>query len=365
MQNISTLHSHKFLVCCFVSGRQVMLMKDAAKLKQILNTPRRVVVTVHTNPDADALGSALGFASILKQQGHVVTVISPNEYPDFLKWMKGQEEVIVFEQQQEIARELLARAEVICCLDFSDLERIGDMGDIVRQSSAIKVMIDHHLEPEAFADFEQWSIEAGATAELIFDLAEEMDWVHYIGAAEADCLYAGIMTDTGGFRHPNTTQHIHEVVARLIGRGANTARVAKLVYDTNTESRLRLMGFVLSQRLVVMKEYDVAYIYLTLDDQKKFNVQKGDTEGLVNYALSIANITMAAMFTESKDMVKISFRSVGAFSVNEFARKYFNGGGHANAAGGKSELSLQDTIEQFKSLVIKYKQELEHEINTI
>jgi phosphoesterase RecJ-like protein len=226
-------------------------------------------------------------------------------------------------------------------------------------------MVDHHLEPEQFADFEKWSVEAGATAELIYDLAEEMDWVNFIGPEEADCLYAGIMTDTGGFRHPNTTRHIHEVVAKLIGLGANTSRIAKLVYDTNTESRLRLMGFVLSQRLVVMKEYDVAYIYLTLDDQKKFNVQKGDTEGLVNYALSIANITIAAMFTESKDLVKISFRSIGSFSVNEFARTYFNGGGHTNAAGGRSEISLQDTLERFKSLVKKNKEELKHEANTI
>ena len=359
------MHTHKFLGYRYAAGAQVKLMKDTTKFKQLFNTPRRVVITVHTNPDADALGSALGFASILQQQGHKVTVISPNEYPDFLKWMKGQEEVIVFDRQEEQAREMLAAAEVICCLDFSSLDRIGDMEEPVRQAQAVKVMVDHHLEPEDFADFAQWSIEAGATAELIYDLAAEMGWTNYIGREEADCLYAGIMTDTGGFRHPNTTKHIHEVVAQLIGHGANTARVAKLVYDTNTESRLRLTGFVLSQRLVVMKEYDVAYIYLTLDDQKKFNVQKGDTEGLVNYALSIANITMAAMFTESKDLVKISFRSVGAFSVNEFARKYFNGGGHANAAGGKSEKSLQDTIEEFKSLVIKYKQELEHETNII
>jgi len=173
------------------------------------------------------------------------------------------------------------------------------------------------------------------------------------------------MTDTGGFRYSNTTKHIHEVVAKLIGLGANTSKVAKLIYDTNTESRLRLLGFVLSQRLVVMKDYDVAFIYLTLDDQKKFNVQKGDTEGLVNYALSMANITMSAMFTESKDLIKISFRSVGSFSVNDFARNNFDGGGHANAAGGRSKLNLQETIELFKELVIKNKQVLEYEINSV
>lgn len=340
-------------------------MKELEKFKLLFSTAKRIVIAVHTNPDADALGSALGFASILQQQGHYVTVVSPNEYPDFLKWMKGNEEVLVYEKFEEKVNKVLAEADIICCLDFSDLKRIGALGDIVRAAKATKVLIDHHLEPEQFADFEKWSIEAGATAELIYDLAEEMDWVSFIGPEEADCLYAGIMTDTGGFRHPNTTRHIHEVVAKLIGLGANTSRIAKLVYDTNTESRLRLIGFVLSQRLVVMNEYDVAYIYLTLEDQKKFNVQKGDTEGLVNYALSIANITIAAMFTEGKDLVKISFRSIGSFSVNEFARNYFNGGGHTNAAGGRSELSLQDTLERFKSLVKRNKQELKHEANTI
>jgi len=340
-------------------------MKDLEKFKQLLDSPKRVVITVHTNPDADALGSALGFYSILKQQGYDVSVISPNEYPDFLKWMKGNDEVVVYENDEDVAINLVRNSELIFCLDFSDIKRCGKLCDLVCESRAVKIMIDHHLEPQHFADFEKWSIEAGATAELIYDLAEEMSWLNFIGADEADCLYAGIMTDTGGFRHSNTTQHIHEVVAKLIGLGANTSRVAKLIYDTNTENRLRLMGFVLSQRLVVMKEYDVAFIYLTLDDQKKFNVQKGDTEGLVNYALSMANITMSAMFTEAKDLIKISFRSVGSFSVNEFARDNFDGGGHVNAAGGRSKLTLQATIEIFKELVIKNKQGLEHEINTV
>jgi len=340
-------------------------MNNIENFKLLLDTPKQIVITVHINPDADALGSALGFASILKQQGHDVTVVTPNEYPEFLKWMKGDEQVVVFENEEQEIKALLAQTDMIFCLDFSDLNRIGALGELVRSAQAVKVMIDHHLEPEAFADFEMWSVQAGATAELIYDLAEAMDWLKYIGAEEADCLYAGIMTDTGGFRHPNTTKHIHEVVANLIGMGANTSRIAKLVYDNNTESRLRLMGFALSQRLVVMKEHNVAYIYLSLDDQKKFDVQKGDTEGLVNYALSIAEITVAAFFTESKDMIKISFRSVGSFSVNEFARQHFNGGGHNNAAGGRSDLSLQDTIEKFKSLVINNKIELEHEIKTV
>ncbi len=338
-------------------------MTNLEAFKQLLAGPRKVAITVHTNPDADALGAALALSSILAQQGHQTNVVSPNSYPVFLHWMKGIKQVIDYEKKPARAEQAIGEAEVIFCLDFNDLERIGELGKLVAATSVPKVMIDHHLEPDHFADFEFWSIEAGATAELVYDLAVQMDWLKYIGPEEADCLYAGIMTDTGGFRHPNTTRHIHEVVAELIGLGAQTARVAKLVYDTNTENRLRLIGFVLSQRLVVMKEVGVAYIYLTLEDQKKFKVQKGDTEGLVNYALSIANITMAAMFTEAEDMIKISFRSVGSFSVNEFARKYFNGGGHNNAAGGRSEESLQDTIEYFKKLVEKHKDELKYDPN--
>ena len=330
-------------------------MDNIKAFKALFSATRKVVITVHSNPDADALGSALGWASILEQQGHIVTVISPNEYPDFLKWMKGNEKVLVYEKSVEESQRYIESAEVIFSLDYSDLDRIGDMTEPIRDSGATKVMIDHHLEPKQFADFEQWSTEAGATAELVFDLCVELDWTTYIGPDEADCLYSGIMTDTGGFRHPNTTKHIHEVVAKLIEAGADTARVAKLIYDTNTESRLRFMGFTLSQRLVVMKEYKVAYIYITQEDQKKFNVQKGDTEGLVNYALSIGGINLAAMFTESNDLVKISFRSVGSFSVNEFAKMYFEGGGHANAAGGRSTESIQDTIERFKTLVIENK----------
>ena len=333
-------------------------MENIEGFKELLAEPKKVVITIHTNPDADALGSGLAWASILEKQGHEVTVISPNDYPDFLKWMKGNDNVLVFDNNIEKSKELVAQADVIFCLDFNDLNRIGDLGELVEECGAVKVMVDHHLDPQRFADYEQWSIKAGATAELIFDLCDQLGWTELIGPDEADCLYAGIMTDTGGFRHPNTTKHIHEVAAKLIGAGANAARVAKLVYDTNTESRLRFLGFALSQRLVVMKEYHAAYIYITLEDQKKFNVQKGDTEGLVNYALSIGGIKLAAMFTESKDMVKISFRSVGSFSVNEFARKYFNGGGHANAAGGRSDENLQDTIERFKALVIENKEEI-------
>jgi phosphoesterase RecJ-like protein len=304
------------------------------------------------------MGSAMGLWLILKKLGHEVKVVSPNDFPGFLKWMAGQQEVVVYDKKPDQSEELINSAEVIFSMDYSSLDRIGELGEMVRHSSAVKVVIDHHRNPEDFADFVEWNIEAGATGELLYDLIKELGWTGMIGTAEANCLYAGIMTDTGGFRHPNTSQHIHHIVAELIALGADTAKVSKLVYDSNSVNRLRLLGFALNERMVVLDEYKVAYIYLSAADLKRFKAQQGDTEGLVNYALSIVGITMAALFTEKDNVVRISFRSVGDFSVNDFARKNFAGGGHINAAGGKSTLSLEDTIQKFESLLPEYKLEL-------
>lgn len=336
-------------------------MQNLSAFQKLLSTPQRIVITPHANPDADALGSALGLSSILQQQGHEVHVVSPNDCPGFLKWMKGETDVVVYDYEPERCVELLEKAEIIFSVDYSCLNRVGPMGDIIREMSATKVVIDHHRSPEDFADFVDWDVTAGATAEIIFDLAKSMDWIQYIGPEEADCLYSGILTDTGGFKHPNTSKHIHEIVAELIGLGANNSRVSKLIYDSNSLDRLRLLGFALNDRLVVLEEFRVAYIYLSAEDLHRFNAQKGDTEGLVNYALSITGITMAALFTEKDGLIKISFRSVGDFSVNEFARANFEGGGHTNAAGGKSDLSLDATREKFEGLLPQYKEEL---INT-
>ena len=272
-------------------------MQNLDAFKQLLSSPKRIVITPHSNPDADALGSSLGLWAILKKLGHDVTVVSLNDFPGFLKWMHGQQEVIIYDYEPEKAINLIENAEIIFSLDYSSLDRIGALEDVVRTAPAKKVVIDHHRNPEDFADFTDWSIEAGATGELIFDLCKKMGWVELIDAPIADCIYSGIMTDTGGFRHPNTSQHIHEIVAELIGLGADTAKVAKLVYDSNTVDRLRLLGFSLNERMVVLPEFKVAYIYLSAKDLVNFNAQQGDTEGLVNYALSITGITMAALLS--------------------------------------------------------------------
>lgn len=333
-------------------------MQNFSAFKELLSSPKKIVITPHSNPDADALGSSLGLWSILKKQGHEVTVVSPNDFPGFLKWMQGQDQVVVYDYDPDRSVALIDAADVVFAMDYSSLDRIGPLGEFVRKASAVKVVIDHHRNPEDFADFVEWSVEAGATGELLYDLLKELSWTNLIGSEEADCIYSGIMTDTGGFRHPNTTQHIHHIVAELISLGANTAKVSKLVYDSNSVNRLRLLGFALNDRMVVLEEFKIAYIYLSAADLRNFNAQQGDTEGLVNYALSIVGITMAALFTEKDGLIKMSFRSVGDFSVNDFARKNFEGGGHINAAGGKSTLSLDETLKKFEGLLPEYKQEL-------
>lgn len=334
-------------------------MQNIEALQALLNTPQKIVITTHLRPDADALGSSLGLMLYLQKKGHNVTVITPTDYPKFLKWMRGNDQVVIYsEETKQKSKKMIEDANLVFCLDFSALGRIGELGDLVRGAKADKVLIDHHLEPEDFAKYRSWDIKAAATAELIYDFIIDMDDVALIDQDIAECLYAGILTDTGSFKHPNVTQHVFEVCSALVAKGANSAKVSKLIYDTNSEDRLRLLGYSLSEKLKVLPEYNTAYFALSADEMKKFNAQSGDTEGLVNYALSMAGIKMAALIKDSDGMIKMSFRSVGDFSVNEFARNHFNGGGHKNAAGGRSDDNLIDTVSKFEKLLKEYKSTL-------
>ena len=334
-------------------------MQKIEALKALLNVPQKIVITTHQRPDADALGSSLGLMLYLQKKGHSVTVITPTDYPDFLKWMKGNDEVIIYGgQTEEQSKSLMDSASLIFCLDFSALNRIDKLGVLVQEAKADKVLIDHHLEPEDFAKYRFWDTNAAATAELVFDFIMGMGDEMLIKKDIAECLYAGIITDTGNFKHPNVTQHVFEVCSALIAKGANSSKVSKLIYDTNSEDRLRLLGYSLSKKLKVLKEYNTAYFALSSDELKRFNTQAGDTEGLVNYALSMGGIKMAALMKDSNGMIKMSFRSVGDFSVNEFARNHFDGGGHKNAAGGKSNDSLEYTVKKFENLLKEYKSTL-------
>jgi bifunctional oligoribonuclease and PAP phosphatase NrnA len=334
-------------------------MQNISAFREYLDQPRKAIILTHVKPDADALGSSLGLARYLKKKGHTVHVITPSDYPDFLGWMPGNNEVVIFQKEKpQAAQKLISQADIVFCLDFSSLNRINELGEMVRASTAKKVLIDHHLEPEKFADFEQWDDTAASTAELVYQLIDQLGDKGLIDAPLADCLYAGIMTDTGGFRHSNTNYKVFNIAGALVASGADPSKVSKLIYDTNTVERLRLMGYVLSEKLQVLPEYRTAYITLSSEDLKKFASQTGDTEGLVNYGLSIKGIKLSVLLSDRKENIKLSFRSLGDFSVNDLARKHFNGGGHRNAAGGQTNLTLEQTLQKFMDLLPQYKEEL-------
>ena len=331
-------------------------MIDLDTLKKILAQPRKIVITTHHKPDGDAMGSSLGLYNYFIQKGHYVKLVTPTDYPYFLHWLPNNPEVIIYTEKEEESKNLVADAELIFCLDFNTLSRINELGEEVRNSNALKIMIDHHLEPEGFDDFRHWNINACATAELIYDfIANLLEDESFITKDVATCLYTGIMTDSGSFRFPNVTANLHRIVADLIEAGAQNWRIHQQVYDNATEGRLKFLGYCLSNKLEVFREFNTALITVSKDDIKKFDIQTGETEGVVNYALSINGIKLAAFIVERNDKVKLSLRSIGDFPANEICKKYFSGGGHRNAAGGQSDESFETVIEKFKSILPEYK----------
>jgi phosphoesterase RecJ-like protein len=334
-------------------------MQNIHIFKEYLSHSLKMVILTHFNPDADALGSSLGLARYLKKKGHSVVIITPSEYPDFIAWMPHGSEVSVFKKDKPEKSALhIQEADTVFCVDFSSLNRINELGEMVRKSAARKVLIDHHLEPEKFADFEQWDGTAASTAELVYKLVVELGDKELVDSDMADCLYAGIMTDTGGFRHSNTNQQVFKIASELVERGANPYKVSKLIYDTNSIERLRLTGYVLNEKLQVLPEYRTAYIVLSAEELRRYGSQNGDTEGLVNYGLSIKGIRLSVMISDRKENIKLSLRSLGNFSVNEMARSHFDGGGHRNAAGGQANLTLDQTVKKFIDLLPLYKDQL-------
>jgi phosphoesterase RecJ-like protein len=331
-------------------------MLNIASLTELLAQPQKIVITTHHKPDGDAMGSSLGLYNYLIQQGHHVTVITPTDYPQYFNWMPGNGRVVIYTGHVKESAALIADAKIIFCLDFNALSRINDMGKLVAKSSAVKVMIDHHLEPEDFDDYRYWDINACATAQLVYKfIAEELNNKKLVNKDVASCLYAGIMTDSASFSLPNTTSEVLRIAADLVDAGAVNWHIYDLVYNNSSENRLRFLGISLSERLEVLHEFNTAIIAVSKQDLEKYGIETGETEGIVNYALSITGMRLAAFIVERRDMVKLSLRSKGEFPANDICKKYFNGGGHRNAAGGTSNLSLKETINQFKLILPEYK----------
>ena len=329
-------------------------------LKKILSDPKKVVIVPHKNPDGDAMGSTLGLFHYLKKLGHAATVIAPNDYPEFLKWIPGTTNVKIFETDTTVSEALIAQADLIFTLDFNALHRCGAMGVPIGNSNAIKVMIDHHQQPDDYATFVYSDVNMCSTCEMVYHFIDKMGDLELIDVAIGEAFYTGIMTDTASFRFPLTTSTTHRVIAHLIDVGVEKSNIHNAVYDTNSFGRLQLMGCALNN-LRFLENFNTAYISLTNKELDAHNFQKGDTEGLVNYGLSLKGAQFAVIFIEHKEegIIKISFRSKGTFDVNTFARTHFNGGGHKNASGGRSNLNLEDTIAKFISILSDYKSELE------
>jgi len=331
-------------------------MLDITSLTELLAEPQKIVITTHHKPDGDAIGSSLGLYNYLIQQGHHVKVITPTDYPEYFNWMPGNEEVIVYTENTKQSATLIADADIIFCLDFNALGRINEMGPLVGESKAIKILIDHHLEPEDFDSFRHWDINACASAQLVYTfIVDVLNNKKFVNKDVAACLYTGIMTDSASFCLPNTTSAVHRITADLIDAGAVNWYIYDQVYNNSTESRLRFLGTCLSERMEVLYEYNTAIISVGKDDLEKYGIMTGDTEGIVNYALSIAGIKLAAFIVERSDKVKLSLRSKGEFPANEICKKYFSGGGHRNAAGGTSTYSFEQVINQFKLILPEYK----------
>ncbi|MBL7836108.1 MAG: bifunctional oligoribonuclease/PAP phosphatase NrnA [Bacteroidetes bacterium] len=318
----------------------------------------KIVITTHHKPDADAMGSSLGLKLFLDTFGYKVDVISPTDYATFLNWMKDCDKVIIFENEPELSKQLALQADFIFCLDFNHLSRINEFGDIVAESKAIKVLIDHHQFPQGFENMTFWDDLASSTCELVYRFIHANKMDDRINQSIAECLYTGIVTDTGSFRFSNTSSETLKIAAGLMEKGINHVNIYDRVFDSFTESRVRFIGYAISQKLEVLHEYNTALITINKDELKRFNVITGDTEGLVNYGLSIEGIKFAALIIDRTKIVKMSFRSKGNFASNNFALQHFNGGGHFYAAGGSSELNLEDTISKFKQTLKIYKAQL-------
>ena len=331
-----------------------MKKEDILAIQDLLVTPKKIAIIPHRSPDGDAMGSTLALYHFLLKLNHTPIVIAPNDFPNFLAWLPGSETVLVYENDKEPCTKILKESELLFTLDFNALHRTGEMEHVLSKLTAPMIMIDHHQKPEDYAAYTYSNTGFGSTCEMVYNFISFLGKNALIDKTIATCLYTGIVTDTGSFRFPSTTSTTHRVVANLIDLGIENSKIHNLLFDNSSYNRLQLLGRAL-QNMKVLPQYNTAYITLTQDELDEFHYIKGDTEGIVNYGLSIEGIHLAAIFIENKaeNIIKISFRSQGSFDVNQFAREHFHGGGHINAAGGKSNENMKETLIKFEKLISK------------
>jgi phosphoesterase RecJ-like protein len=331
---------------------QTMNKQDLQEIQLLLSTPKKIAIIPHRGPDGDAMGSTLAIYHFLLKNNHSPVVVSPNEFPDFLAWMPGSDSVKIYEKDKENCTKILNEADLIFTLDFNALHRVGEMETVLEKCTAPFIMIDHHQKPDDYATYTYSDVAFGSTCEMVYNFICFLDKKEDLDQTIATCIYTGILTDSGSFRFPKTTGTTHRIIAELIDLGVENTLIPTLLFDNSSYSRLQLLGRAL-QNMKVIAEHKTSYTALTQSELDTFNFIKGDTEGIVNYGLSIKGIVFTAIFIENKEegIIKISFRSQGNFDVNQFARDHFEGGGHSNAAGGKSQDTLENTVHKFEQLV--------------
>jgi len=328
-------------------------------VKNVLTSHKlNIAIVPHENPDGDAIGSAIGLAEVLNDHGHVVNIITPNDYPDFLKWFASEVNIMKYERNKKKGKSTILNADVLICVDFNEISRSGKLKKVIESFENPKILIDHHPHPTNFCDFTISEPSYSSTAELIFDVLHRIKLEKNITKHAAEALYTGILTDTGSFSHNTSRPNTFKVVSELMKFGIDTGKIQSGVYHNFSADRMKLLGYCLNKKMDVFPESRTAVISITKEELTKYNFNPGDTEGFVNYPLSIKNIVFCAIFIEKQDFVKASFRSKGDFPANQFAREYFNGGGHLNAAGGESKLTMKETLEKFTQLLPVFKHQL-------
>jgi phosphoesterase RecJ-like protein len=330
----------------------ILTPEQIAQAVRLIGNAGNIIVTSHKNPDGDAVGSALAMQHLLKNLGKTVLTVLPDQAPDFLKWIPGYQEIMFFDENPDTCSEKIMQADLVFVLDYNHLNRVGNEMQVpLENTKADYILIDHHQQPGTFPVVTYSDTSACSTCEMVFRFAEQCGWKKHMSQAMAECIYTGIMTDSGSFRYHTVSPDTHRIVGELMLTGIDHAHIHREVYDVNLMDKLKLIGYALSEKLEVIESCSTAFIWLTKEELNRYNYRQGDTEGLVNQALSIKGIKLAAFFREGNNEIKASFRSKGNFDVNQFARLHWNGGGHKNAAGGMSADTMAETVQKLRLLV--------------